>query len=171
MLFGSAPPPVQQAEENRNKEQRGGSGKNQPADYGSAEWRVLFSTFPQADRHRHHADDHRQGGHQDRPEAGESRCQRGGYRVLALFHLFLGEADHQNAVGGSHPHTHDGTGQGRNADIGVGDEKEPHDSRQGSRQGCDDDERIKPRLKVHHDQQVHQQDGERQAGDQSGVGR
>ncbi len=43
--------------------------------------------------------------------------------------------------------------------------------RQRRGQGGDDDERIEPRLEIHHDQQINQHDGETKAGEQSDVGR
>ncbi len=47
-------------------------------------------------------------------------------------------------------------------------EQEHHDTRQRGRQRRDDDERIEPRLKIDHDQQVDQHDGERQTAQQAG---
>ena len=60
---------VQQAEDGRDEEQRGDGGHDQAADHGAAERRVLLAAFAQAERHRDHADDHRQRGHQHRAEA------------------------------------------------------------------------------------------------------
>ena len=47
-------------------------GLRQAADHGPAERRVLAGL----DRHRHHADDHRERRHQHRPETGAARLNR-----------------------------------------------------------------------------------------------
>src|SRR3977135_4589953 len=47
----------------------------QAADYGTAEWGVLLTAIAETERHRQHADDHRQRRHQDgsQPPAARGR--------------------------------------------------------------------------------------------------
>ena len=87
-----------------------------------------------------------------------------------IFQLLAGEADDQDGVGGGHAHAHDGAGEGGHAEPGVGEEEEPDDAGDGRGQGGDDQERIQPGLEVDHDEEVDQQDGERQTGEQADVG-
>ncbi len=74
---------------------------------------------------------------------------------------------HENAVGGRDADAHDGPGQRRHADRRAGDEQHPHDADQGSRQPADDDQRVDPRLKVDHHEQVHEQHGEAEPGQEA----
>src|ERR1700723_3124076 len=76
---------------------------------------------------------------------------------------------HQDAVGRGHTHAHDGTHQCWHAQRGSCCKEEQHDAGQRSRQRRDDDERVKPRLEVNHDQQVDQHNGEGQTGEQAHV--
>ena len=80
------------AEECGNEEERGHGGKDQSADDGAAQRRVLLAAFAQPKRHRHHADDHGQRGHQHRAEAREAGGQSGGYGIAVIdLQLLLGE--------------------------------------------------------------------------------
>ena len=74
---------------------------------------------------------------------------------------------HQNAVRGGNAHAHDGAHQRRNAERCVRDEQEQNDPGQRRRQRRDDDERIEPRLEVHDDQQIDQDNREAQPDEQS----
>ncbi len=56
----------------------------QSADHGAAQRRVLLAAFAEAQGHRKHSDDHRQGGHDDRPQARDARRQGGIVGVLAF---------------------------------------------------------------------------------------
>ena len=69
--------PVNQAEHHRHEEQRRDGREHQAADDRAAERRILLAAFAQAQRHRQHADDHRQRRHQDRAEAREAGFERG----------------------------------------------------------------------------------------------
>ncbi len=71
----------------------------------------------------------------------------------------LGKCHHQNAVGCSNAHAHDGAHQSGNAQSCVRNKKKDHDASQSRWKRRDDNERIQPRLKVHHDQQIHQHNG------------
>src|SRR5579863_8420618 len=55
---------VKNAEDDRNKYQRRHCSKNQAADNGAAERRVLLAAFAESKRHRRHADDHGERSHQ-----------------------------------------------------------------------------------------------------------
>src|ERR1700682_2948479 len=56
---------VHNAEHRWHEQQGGTGGEEQAADHGAAERRILAGL----DRHRDHADDHRERGHEDRPGA------------------------------------------------------------------------------------------------------
>src|ERR1700738_4617971 len=55
-----------------NKHQRRHRGEDQPADHRAPERGVLLAAFAEAERHRRHADDHCERGHQNRTEAHEA---------------------------------------------------------------------------------------------------
>ena len=78
-------------------------------------------------------------------------------------HAVARERDHQDRVGGGHAHAHHGAGQRRHVQRGVGQQQDPADAGQRSRQRRDDDEGIEPRLEVHHDQEVDQHDRHQQS--------
>src|SRR3954465_121183 len=88
---------VQQREYGRDEEQGRDRRERAPADHGAAERRVLLAAFTEAERHGHHADDHRQRGHQHRPEARDPRLDGGHARVGARGELVLREADDEDA--------------------------------------------------------------------------
>ncbi len=71
---------MEQAEHCRNKEESRGRCTQQAADNCTPERSVLLSAFTQADRHRNHADDHGESGHNHWPESGgasfKSRFER-----------------------------------------------------------------------------------------------
>src|SRR5476651_863334 len=58
------PPPMQQRKYRRNEDQGGDRRQHQAADDSTTKWRILLAALTEPERHRHHADDHRQGGHQ-----------------------------------------------------------------------------------------------------------
>ena len=70
---------------------------NQPADNRAAKWRILLAGFTEAKRHRNHADDHGERGHQHRPQANapgiDHRAQWPNFLTGAQI---VGEAHHQN---------------------------------------------------------------------------
>src|SRR5439155_13862425 len=70
-----------------HKEERGEGGKNQPADYRAAKRRVLLAAFAEAHGHRHHSNDHRERGHQYRPDAHETSFAGSIHRAFAFLHL------------------------------------------------------------------------------------
>src|SRR6267378_6525231 len=76
--------PVNDAEHDRHEDERGDRRKNQAADDGAAERRVLLAALAQAQRHRRHADDHGKRGHENRPEAHIARVERGRGGVAKL---------------------------------------------------------------------------------------
>src|SRR3954468_24710032 len=68
---------VYHTEHHGNKHQRGESCKDQAADHGAAKGRILLAALAQPQRHRRHADDHGERGHQHRTEPDEPGFQRG----------------------------------------------------------------------------------------------
>src|SRR5579859_5824000 len=68
---------VDQREHGGYEQQGGDGGEAQATDHGAAERRVLLAALAQPQRHRHHADDHGQGGHQHRTEAAEAGLDGG----------------------------------------------------------------------------------------------
>ncbi len=123
---------VQEGKHRWNKNKGCDGSTEQTADNGAAERRVLFATFAEPERHGNHADDHGQGRHQDGPETRKASLQGGLNRVAVGGELLLGKRDHQNTVGGGYAHTHDGTHKSGNAEGGVGDEQENHDTGQSA---------------------------------------
>src|ERR1700721_1421673 len=93
-----------------NKHQRGDRCKDQTADHGAPQRRVLLTALAKAERHRQHAHNHRQCGHQHRTDADEACFDRGGDRVAEFLIALASEADHQHAVGGGDPHANDAPG-------------------------------------------------------------
>src|SRR5450631_693080 len=57
---------VYHTKNHRNKHQRGHGCKDQTADHGAPEWRILLAALAKAERHRRHADDHGERRHQHR---------------------------------------------------------------------------------------------------------
>ncbi len=155
------------AEDCRDEKQRRHRGEEQPANNGAAERRILFSTFSQADRHREHSNDHRQSGHQDRSESREP-CLHGRFDCRASCgQSFFREADHQDAVGSGYSNAHDRSRKGGHADRRAGYKQEPNDSRERRRKAGQNNEWVEPRLKIHDNKEVNQNDGEYEPGQQS----
>src|SRR5581483_10516380 len=76
---------VHQAENHGHEKQRGGRGERQSADDRAAQRGVLLAALADPERHRHHADNHRQRRHQHRAESRKARLQRGRGRIEAPF--------------------------------------------------------------------------------------
>src|SRR5579864_1138503 len=104
------PAPVNDRKDARNEEQSREGSEQQSADHRAAERRILLATFSHANGHGHHADNHGQGGHDDRAHAYKAGLQRGFPGVFAFIHLFARKRNHQNAVGGGDAHAHDRAG-------------------------------------------------------------
>ena len=66
----------------------------------------------------------------------------------------LRKADHQDRVRRGHAHAHDGARQRRHTDVRLS-QNSIHTIPRCRRQSGNNDERIEPRLEVHHDQRVH----------------
>jgi hypothetical protein len=49
---------MHKAENNRDKQKRGDSSHEKTANNGTAQWRILLTTFTKAEAHRQHADQH-----------------------------------------------------------------------------------------------------------------
>src|ERR1700730_6318913 len=166
LLYSFAVTRVDEAEHCRHEEQRRASGEEQSTDHRATERRVLAGF----DRHRHHADDHRERGHQHGPEPGTTGLEGRGQRVRAGRQPFAGEADYQNAVRRSDAHAHDGPRERWDGERSAGSEEDPNDARKRSRQRGNDHERIEPRLKVHDDKKINQDDGEGEADEELLIG-
>src|SRR5687768_14719998 len=69
---------VHDAEDDRNKNERGDRGEDQSTDHGTTQRRVLLTAIAEAQRHRRHADDHGQRRHQHGAETHETSIDRGG---------------------------------------------------------------------------------------------
>ena len=160
-------PAVREPEDRRHEEERGAGRQQKAADHRAAQRSVLLAAFAEAEGHRDHADDHGERRHEDGTEPREARLDRRGGRVASLGELLLGEADDENAVGRRDAHAHDRAGQGRHRQRRMDQEEHPHDSRDGRRERRDDDERIEPRLEVHDDQQVDEDDRDHEPTEKS----
>ena len=66
----------QQPVHHRHEYQRGEGGKQQAADHGARQRRILFAALADAEGHWNHADDHRPRRHQHGAQAGIARCFR-----------------------------------------------------------------------------------------------
>src|SRR5713226_5301507 len=80
LLLGTT---AKQAVHDGHEEQRGERRHGQAADDGAAERGVLLAPLAEAERHRQHADDHGEGGHQDGAQARGARRERGGRHAPA----------------------------------------------------------------------------------------
>ena len=77
-------PLVHAGEDHRHEQQRRDGREQQAADDRAAERRVLLGAFADAERHRDHADDHRQRRHQHRPDPRGAGFERGRQRRHAF---------------------------------------------------------------------------------------
>ena len=153
-----------------HEEERGEGGQGQAADDGPAQRGVLLAAFAQAQGHGQHADDHRQGGHDDGAQARQAGGKGGPPGIGARDPLIVGEGDHQDGIGGGHADAHDGAHEGGHADGGVGDPEHPEDAGQCAGKGHENDERVEPGLEVDDHDEIDEDDGEDQAEAQAGEG-
>src|SRR6202021_558144 len=89
---------MKDAEDNRNEDQRCDSSKNEAADDGAAERRILLAPPAKARRHGQHADDHGKRRHQHRTKADEAGLDGGGDRIAEYVQSLTRKADDQHAV-------------------------------------------------------------------------
>src|SRR6478672_1404312 len=85
LVFGISslcPCSVQPGKHARNEKECGDRRQRQAADDRTTEWCVLLAAFAHPERHRHHADDHREGRHQHRAETCETGFNGCFHRVL-----------------------------------------------------------------------------------------
>ena len=158
---------MQEREDRGHKDESGDGGAKQAANHRAAKGCILLAAVSQSKRHRNHADDHRQRRHDYGAQARGPGLKRGRYSISMVVQPLLREGHDQNAVRCGDAHAHDGAHQRGNAERGAGDEQEQYDSSQSRRQRRDDDEWIKPRLEVHDDQQIDQDDGKRQSAEKA----
>src|SRR5215470_3016924 len=163
------PAPVQEAKDRRNKYQCRNRGAQQSTNDGTAEGSILLASVTNAKRHWNHADDHGQRGHDDRPETRVPCFNRRFHWISVVQESLLGEGNHENAVRCRYAHAHDCAHQRRDAERSVGDEQKQHDPRKSSGKRGDDDEGIKPGLKIHHNQHVNEDNRKSKAGQQSDI--
>src|SRR5882724_11771110 len=64
VCFGRRNLSVQNTKYDRHEKEGGHRGEHKAANHSTAQGRVLFAPFAQAESHRHHANNHRQGGHE-----------------------------------------------------------------------------------------------------------
>ena len=76
-------------------------------------------------RHRHHAENHRAGGHQHRAQARVAGGGRRAQRIVARRHALIGEGHHQNAVGGGQADAHERAHERRHAHRRLRQEQHP----------------------------------------------
>lgn len=129
-----AAPSTQDRKNHGNEDQRRHGRNQQSADHRAAQRRVLLAALTEAEAHGHHADDHRQGGHQHRAQTCAARFQRGADGIAMLVHLLTGKRDDQDRIGGGHANAHDRTHQRGHAQRRPRDEEHPRDARQRTRQ-------------------------------------
>src|SRR6266403_1260616 len=78
-----------------NKKERCDGGKQQPANYRTAEWRILLPSLTEPQGHRHHADDHRESGHHHRPQPRGAGLKGRSKGILGLAKPFVRKRDDQ----------------------------------------------------------------------------
>src|SRR3984885_9451899 len=102
---------VQEREYSRHENEGGHCCAEQTSDHSATERRVLFAAVARAYCHWDHANDHGEGGHQNRSKprvAGLCRRLQG---IAVFSQPLLGEGDHKNTVGRRNTHAHDGAHQ------------------------------------------------------------
>src|SRR5580692_8140350 len=160
---------MNEAKYRRHKDERCNGSDEQASDDCTAERCILLTTVPKAQRHWDHSDDHREGGHEDWTKTRTAGLDRRGDRVAMVAQSLLREGDHENAVGCGHPHAHDRSHQGGDAERCSRDEQEHHNTRKRRRQRHHDDEWIQPRLEVDNDQHVDEKNREDKTADETDV--
>src|ERR1700676_5344902 len=104
---------VYHTKDHGNEHQGSHGCEYQPSNHGTPERGVLFAALAKRQRHRRHADNHRQRRHQHGTKTHKTGLDRGRDRIAQFFIALAGKADHQHAVRGRHPHAHDRAGQRR----------------------------------------------------------
>src|ERR1700748_1047798 len=90
--------PMDSREYHRHEKKRGDRREYQSADDGAAQRGILFRALSEPQCHGNHTDDHRQSGHQYRPDAGGAGVACGADRVQALPHALPRKRNDQYAV-------------------------------------------------------------------------
>ena len=152
---------VEQREHRRHEEQRRDRREREAADDRAAERRVLLAAFAEPERHRHHADDHRQRGHQHRAEPREPGVERrlAAPSGRAASSSFAKLTTRMLFAVATPMHMIAPVSAGTLIVVCVTNSIQTMPG-QRRRQRRDDDERIEPRLEVHDDQQVDEHDGQ-----------
>ena len=157
--------------EGGHEEECGDGCQQQAADDGAAERRVLFAAVAQAEGHGHHADDHGEGGHEHGAEADKAGVQRGlrasPTRISNCSRAKLTTRMELAVATPMHMMAPVRAGTLRRVPVRKRNQTMPASA---AGRAADDEERIEPGLEVDHDEQVDEQDGESQAGEQADVG-
>ena len=151
------------------KSQRGDCRTQQAADHRTSERRILFAALAETKRHGNHPDNHGQCGHQHRAEPRETRFNRGLHGVAVKASRSFAKATTRMLLAVATPmHMMDPIKAGTLSVVRVTNRNRtiPASAAGKSR---DNDEGIQPGLKVHHDQQVDQDDRKGEAGQQTGI--
>jgi hypothetical protein len=123
--------------------------------------------FAEAQRHRKHADDHRQRRHQDRPETRVSQPPaRPPSGVFPASSLSFEKLTTRMLFAVATP-MHMIAPVSAGTLIVVSSQTESRQSRQRGGQRHQDDEGIEPRLEIHHDQQIDEHDRKSQSRQQA----
>src|SRR5271165_3115816 len=146
---------AQHGKEIGDDQQGGGGRKQKAADHRPGQRGILFLAGA-ADRHRHHADDHRACRHQNGADTDMASVDRGPERRPAAELLFPREGDQQNRVRGGYADRHDGAHQRGDAERRASDEQHRDDAAQSRRERQDDDERIAEILVVDDHQHINE---------------
>src|SRR6185312_857970 len=112
------PQTVHKAEYRGYEKQSSDGGAKQTADNGTPERGILLAAFAETQRHGDHADDHSESGHNNGTETGVPGFNSSLQRIAMLGQTLTRKRNHQDAVGGRDPHTHDGPHERRHAEMG-----------------------------------------------------
>src|SRR5580704_3618039 len=108
LAAGAALPPLlDDRVENRDEGEREYGGGQHAAEYGGTDGLAAGGAGPGREHQRHHAQDEREGRHQDRPQAQASGLHRGLHDVEAVLSPAFGELHDQYRVHGGQADQHD----------------------------------------------------------------
>ena len=151
------------AEDDRNEEKSRDRGQEEATDHGSSERSVLLPAFTETERHRDHADDHGESGHQDRAQSRVTGENGGVERGPAFAQLIVCERDHQDAVRGRDTDAHDRAHHRFDVESRVGEKEHPQNAGKRTGERGDDDEWISPGLEIDHHQEIDEERGKDEA--------
>ena len=144
---------LENGENRRQDDQRRDGPARQAADDGASERGGLRAAFPEADRHRQHARDHRAARHQDRPQPARRPRDRRIRHVGAVDPIALGEGDEQDRIGHRHADRHDRAHQRLDVQRRAGDPQRDRNAGDDRGDREHDRERQPEGLKIRRQQQ------------------